>query len=174
MQKTVDLARIITTMPRLICHYGAGEMNLRKVLSPDTVWVDLKADTKPGIIEEMIDRLVAAGKIKDRAAALQAVLEREEKMSTGMQNGVAIPHGKTDSVKSLVAAVGLNKNGVDFNSMDGSISTIFIMTVSPAKRKGPHMQFLAEVSRLLGSAAEREKLLACRTHNEIYALITGK
>jgi PTS system nitrogen regulatory IIA component len=68
-------------------------MNLKKVLSPDTVWVDLKADTKDGIIEEMIDRLVAAGKIKDREGALQAVLDREEKMSTGMQNGVAIPHG---------------------------------------------------------------------------------
>jgi PTS system nitrogen regulatory IIA component len=149
-------------------------MNLKKVLSPDTVWVDLKADTKQGIIEEMIDRLVAAGKIKDRDAALQAVLEREAKMSTGMQNGVAIPHGKTDSVKSLVAAVGLNKAGVDFDSMDGVPATIFIMTVSPAKRTGPHMQFLAEVSRLLGSSSEREKLLACRTHNEILTLFTGK
>lgn len=149
-------------------------MNLKKVLSPETVWVDLRADTKQGIIQEMIDRLIAAGKIKDRDAALQAVLEREDKMSTGMQNGVAIPHGKTDSVKSLVAAVGLNKAGVDFDSMDGSPSTIFIMTISPAKRTGPHMQFLAEVSRLLGSSSEREKLLACRTHNEIYSLFTGK
>lgn len=149
-------------------------MKLKKTLSPDTVWVDLKADTKQGIIEEMIDRLVAAGKIKDRAAALQAVLEREQKMSTGMQNGVAIPHGKTDSVKSLVSAVGLNKAGVDFDSMDGSPSTIFIMTVSPLKRTGPHIQFLAEVSRLLSQPAERERLLACRTHNEIYELLTGK
>ena len=149
-------------------------MNLKKVLSPETVWVDLKADSKLGIIEEMIDRLVAAGKIKDREAALQAVLEREEKMSTGMQNGVAIPHGKTDSVKGLVAAVGLNKSGVDFDSMDGEPSTIFIMTVSPAKRTGPHMQFLAEVSRLLGSASERKKLLACKTHIQIYNHVIGK
>ena len=134
-------------------------MKLKKTLSLDTVWVDLKADTKQGIIEEMIDRLVAAGKIKDRAAALQAVLEREEKMSTGMQNGVAIPHGKTDAVKSLITAVGLNKEGVDFDSMDGTPSTIFIMTVSPLKRTGPHIQFLAEVSRLLSQSAEREKLL---------------
>ena len=105
-------------------------MKLKKTLSLDTVWVDLKADTKQGIIEEMIGRLVAAGKIKDRAAALQAVLEREEKMSTGMQNGVAIPHGKTDAVKSLVAAVGLKKDGVDFGSMDGIPSTIFIKSPS--------------------------------------------
>ena len=149
-------------------------MNLKKVLSPDTVWVDLKADSKQGIIEEMIDRLVAVGKIKDRDAALQAVLDREAKMSTGMQNGVAIPHGKTDSVNSLVAAVGLNKAGVNFDSMDGSPCTIFIMTVSPAKRTGPHMQFLAEVSRLIGQPSEREKLLACRTHIEIFDLLIGK
>ena len=149
-------------------------MNLKKVLSLDTVWVDLKADSKQGIIEEMIDRLMAAGKIKDREAVLRAVVEREEKMSTGMQNGVAIPHGKTDAVKSLVAAIGLNKAGVNFDSMDGSPCTIFIMTLSPIKRRGPHMQFLAEVSRLISQSAEREKLLACKTHNDIYELLTGK
>ena len=149
-------------------------MNLKKVLSLDTVWVDLKADSKQGIIEEMVDRLMAAGKIKDREAVLQAVVEREEKMSTGMQNGVAIPHGKTDAVKSLVAAIGLNKAGVNFDSMDGLPCTIFIMTLSPIKRRGPHMQFLAEVSRLIGQSAEREKLLACKTHTDIYELLTGK
>jgi PTS system nitrogen regulatory IIA component len=149
-------------------------MNLRKVLSPEAVWVDLKADTKQGIIEEMIDRLVVAGKVKDREAAVKAVMEREAKMSTGMQNGVAIPHGKTDSVKELIAAVGLNKAGINFDSLDGSPSTIFIMTISPSKRTGPHMQFLAEVSRLISQPAEREKLLAANTHAEIYELLTGK
>jgi fructose-specific phosphotransferase system IIA component len=149
-------------------------MNLKKVLFPDCVWVDLKADTKKGIIEEMVDRLIAAGKISDRESVLESVFAREEKMSTGMQNGVAIPHGKTDAVKSLVAAIGLNKSGVDFDSMDGSPCTIFIMTLSPLKRRGPHMQFLAEVSRLISQPAEREKLLACKTNNEIHELFTGK
>jgi PTS system nitrogen regulatory IIA component len=149
-------------------------MNLKKVLSPETVWIDLKAETKQGIIEEMVDRLVAAGKIKNRDAVLASVLEREAKMSTGMQNGVAIPHGKTDAVKELVAAVGLQKQGIDFDSMDGVPSRIFIMTVSPAKRSGPHMQFLAEVSRLISQPSEREKLLACNTHAQIYELLTGK
>jgi PTS system nitrogen regulatory IIA component len=149
-------------------------MNLKKVLSPEAVWVDLKADTKQGIIEEMVDRLVAAGKVKGRDAVLQAVLEREEKMSTGMQNGVAIPHGRSDTVKELVAAVGLNKAGVNFDSMDGSPCTIFIMTISSANRRGPHMQFLAEVSRLISQPAAREKLLACNTNKEIHELLTGK
>ena len=149
-------------------------MNLKKVLSPDAVWVDLKADTKRGILEEMVDRLLTAGKISDREATLQAVLDREAKMSTGMQNGVAIPHGKSDTIKNLTAAIGLQKNGVDFGAMDGSPCTIFIMTLSPVKRAGPHMQFLAEVSRLISQPAAREKLLACKTHNEAYELLTGK
>lgn len=149
-------------------------MNLKKVLSPETVWVDLKADSKQGIIEEMVDRLVAAGKVEGREAVLTAVLDREAKMSTGMQNGVAIPHGKTDAVKSLVAAVGLNKAGVNFDSMDGSPCTIFIMTLSPVKRTGPHIQFLAEVSRLISRPAERDRLLAAQTHGDIYEILTGK
>ena len=97
-------------------------MNLRKVLSVDTIALDLKSDTKDGIIEEMIDLLMAAGKIrdlKDKKEALRVVLERERKMSTGMQNGIAIPHGKTDRVDNLVAAVALKKSGVDFGSLDG-------------------------------------------------------
>ena len=149
-------------------------INLKKTLSLDTIWVDLKANTKQGIIEEMVDRLMAAGKLKDRDAVLKAVFEREEKMSTGMQNGVAIPHGKTDSVDQLVAAVGLQKEGVEFDSMDGAPCSIFIMTVSPAKRSGPHMQFLAEVSRILCQSSKRERLLASKTHAEVFEVLTGK
>ena len=149
-------------------------MNLKKVLSPETVWVDLKADSKQGIIEEMVDRLFAAGKIKDRDAVLQAVLDREAKMSTGMQHGVAVPHGKSDAVESLVSAVGLNKSGVDFEAMDGLPCTIFIMTVSPTKRAGPHIQFLAEISRLISQLERREALLAAKTHLDVYDILTRK
>jgi mannitol/fructose-specific phosphotransferase system IIA component (Ntr-type) len=149
-------------------------MNLKKALSPETVWVDLKADSKQGIIEEMVERLYLAGKIKDRGAVLEAVLDREAKMSTGMQHGVAIPHGKSDAVDSLVAAMGLNKSGVNFDSLDGSPCTIFFMTVSPTKGAGPHIQFLAEVSRLISQPANRELLLAAKTHSDIYDILTGK
>ncbi|MCS6771849.1 MAG: PTS sugar transporter subunit IIA, partial [Kiritimatiellae bacterium] len=72
-------------------------MNPKRVLSKDTIVLALKATTKEGIIEELIDVLVRAGRVKDRKAALKTVLERERKMSTGLQNGIAIPHGKTDS-----------------------------------------------------------------------------
>ena len=109
-------------------------MNLKKLLSEDTIIFNLKGNTKEEIIREMVDLLNARGKIKDRDVALRAVLDREQKMSTGMQHGIAIPHGKTDSVDKLVTAMGLKKEGVDFGSMDGKPSTIFIMTISSISR----------------------------------------
>lgn len=151
-------------------------MNLRKVLTADTISLNLKSDTKDGIIEEMIDLLMAAGKIrdlKDRKEALRVVLERERKMSTGMQNGIAIPHGKTDRVDALVAAVGLKKEGVDFGSLDGQPSRIFVMTLSPDTRTGPHIQFLAEISRQLSDSAVREKILVAKTADELLNIIAG-
>jgi len=147
-------------------------MNLKKVLSPDTVWMDLKAETKTGIIEEMIDRLAAAGKINDRSAVLEAILDREAKMSTGMQNGVAIPHGKTDAVKSLVAAIGLRKAGVDFDSMDGKPAHLFFLLVAPEESVGVHLKTLARISKLLKSTAVRERLQSAVDSVEIHRIIS--
>lgn len=151
-------------------------MNLRKVLTPDTVSLALKASSKEAIIEEMIDLLVAAGKIrdaKDRKDALKAVLDRERKMSTGMQNGIAIPHGKTDKVDSLIAAIALKKEGADFGSLDNQPSSIFVMTLSPDTRTGPHIQFLAEISRQLSDAGVRERILNATRPEEIIDILAG-
>ena len=123
-------------------------MNLKKALNKQAVCLHLKSETKDDVIEELIEILDGSGVLKDKKAALQAVRDRERKLSTGMQNGIAIPHGKTDTVGSLVAAVGLRPEGIDFAAIDDQPCTIFILTVSPANRTGPHVQFLAEISRL--------------------------
>ena len=77
-------------------------------------------------------------------------------------------------VDSLTVGIGIHKEGVAFDSMDGSPSQIFIMTVSPTKRAGPHIQFLAEISRLISPPEERERLLAAQSNSEIYEILTGK
>jgi len=148
-------------------------MNLRKALAPETIVIELKATTKEALIEELVDVLVAAGKIKDRLEALRAILEREKKMSTGMQSGIAIPHGKTDTVDTLVAAFGIKHAGVDFDSLDTLPARIFIMTLSPVNRTGPHIQFLAEISRQLNDPTIRERLLQATTADEILNIIAG-
>ena len=147
-------------------------MNFKKVLKNGCCLLDLKSDTKEGVIEEMIGLMVAAGKIKDRQAVLDAVLERERKMSTGMQHGVAIPHGKTAEVEDLVVAFALKKNGIDFNSIDGEPSKIFVMTISSSNRTGPHIQYLSEISKLLNSSSIRESLLSCSSAEEIIKILT--
>lgn len=147
-------------------------MNLRKLLSEDTIVLDLKGTTKEAIIEEMVDLLVVRGRIKDRDAALKAVLDREAKMSTGMQHGIAIPHGKTDSVEKLVTAMAIKKEGVDFGSMDGKPSTIFIMTISSVSRTGPHIQFLSEISQVLNDPEKRDRILLSKTTAEVMDVLT--
>ena len=148
-------------------------MNLKKLLSEDSIIINLKGTTKEAIISEMVDLLVVRGKIKDRDAALRAVLEREQKMSTGMQHGIAIPHGKTDSVEKLVTAMALKKEGVDFGSMDGKPSTIFIMTISSISRTGPHIQFLSEISQVLNDPDKRERILQCNNPSEVLEILTS-
>ncbi|MBR4179992.1 MAG: PTS sugar transporter subunit IIA, partial [Treponema sp.] len=81
-------------------------MDLRTVLTTDTVNLHLKGTTKEEIVDEMLDVLYKAGKVTDKAAARECVLDRERKMSTGMKHGIAIPHGKTDTVSDLVACIG--------------------------------------------------------------------
>ena len=148
-------------------------MNTRKPLSLETICLNLKGSTKDEILAEMVDLLMASGHIRDREAVLKAVTERERRMSTGMQNGIAIPHGKTDSVDCLVAALGIKREGVDFGALDGEPSNIFVMTVSPNSRTGPHIQFLAEISRPLNDASIRAKLLAATSREEVLNLVLG-
>ncbi len=147
-------------------------MNLKKILSRDTILPELQADTKQGVIEEMVDFLAATGKLTDRTAALRAVLDREAKMSTGMQHGIAIPHGKTDAVNQLLVAVAIKRDGVDFAALDEKPSHIFIMTLSPENHTGPHIQFLAEISKVLSNPELREKLIRTADPDKMLTLLT--
>lgn len=148
-------------------------MNLRKALTPDTIRLNLTGKDKTAIITEMVDLLVAAGLVKDREGALRAVFEREKKMSTGMQYGIAIPHAKCDVVDTLVAAIGIAPEGVDFDSLDGQPARIFILTLSPAKRAGPHIQFLAEISRVLSNGTLRDQVLSARSPDALLSILSA-
>jgi PTS system nitrogen regulatory IIA component len=145
----------------------------KKPLTVETISLDLRGNDKEEVLAEMVDLLAASGHIRDKDAVLKAVTDREKRMSTGMQNGIAIPHGKTDSVDCLVAALGIKREGIDFGALDGQPSTIFVMTVSPDSRTGPHIQFLAEVSRPLNDASVRAKILSASTREEVLKLLLG-
>ena len=148
-------------------------MNPKRILSKDTMIMRLKSADKEGAIEELIDVLVTAGKVKDRKAALKAVMEREKKMSTGLQNGIAIPHGKTDAIDALVASIGISPPGIPFESLDGQPAKIILLTVSPASRTGPHIQFLADISRVLHNDQTRQRVLEAKSEDEVLELLSG-
>jgi len=147
-------------------------MNLRNILTRETVAIGLTGNDKASIIGELLDTLMRTGKVADRERALASILERERKMSTGMKHGIAIPHGKTDAVSDLVACVGVSKQAVDFDALDGQACNIFIMTLSPADKTGPHLQFLAEVSLLFKSEEKRAALLAAKAPDEVIKALT--
>lgn len=148
-------------------------MNLKSILTKETIALHLKGTTKEEIIDELLDMLVKAQKIKDKAVAKACILDREKKMSTGMKHGIAIPHGKTASIESLVACIGISDNPVDFDSLDQEPSRIFIMTLSPICKTGPHLRFLAEVSLLFKSPEKRKQLLEAKTEEEVIELLAS-
>ncbi len=135
-------------------------MNLRTVLTEQSIALHLKGKTKDEIIRELLDVLVKNGSVASFDKAYQGILERERKMSTGMKHGIALPHGKTDAVASLAACVGVSDYPIDYETLDGKPCRIFIMLLSPPTKTGPHLQFLAEVSLLFRSAEKRAALLS--------------
>lgn len=146
-------------------------MELNKILTRDMISVDLGGETKDEVINSLIGLLIAGGKVSDRDKIKAAVMDRELKMSTGMENGVAIPHGKSDAVEELVGCLGIKKDGVDFDSFDGSPGRIFVLTVSPVHGAEQHIQFLSEISSLLRDPFERQRLLDAESSDEIYSIL---
>ncbi len=149
-------------------------MTLMDILSPQSVIVGLRGETKEDIIEELVDALAAGATISDREKVLQAVLEREKIMSTGIGDGIAIPHGKSDAVVRLAAALGTQKRGVDFEALDGEPAFVFFLLVSPANVSGPHIKALARISRLLKNDDFKKKLISAANAAEIMAIVESE
>ena len=149
-----------------------GTMNLKTILSKEMICLHLKGTTKEAIINELLDILVAAKKIDDRKAAYNAVMEREQKMSTGMKHGIAIPHGKSPTINDLVACIGISDVAVEFDALDHEPCRIFIMTLSPVEKTGPHLQFLAEISLLFKSAEKRQDILKATSADDVLKILS--
>ncbi len=146
---------------------------LQNLLHPELVRLRLGATTKDAVMRELLDVLAAADLLKNRAEVERVILDRERAMSTGMENGIAIPHGKTDTVDNLLVAIGLQPNGVDFTAVDGQPSRIFVLVVSPLRGTGPHLRFMAEISKILRNPQLRARLLAATTPDEVVHLLVS-
>ncbi len=142
-------------------------MSLYELLEPNCIVAHLEAETKDGAIEELVDVLDRAGRITDRNAVLDAVMERESAMSTGLEEGLAVPHAKSGAVSALTAALGIRREGLDFDSADGKPTTVVFLLIAELNNPGPHVRALAQVARLMSDARLRSALINAKTPEEI-------
>jgi fructose-specific phosphotransferase system IIA component len=147
-------------------------MDLEGLLQEDQVIHSLKSHTKNAVINELIQVLAKKGKVTDKHKAYKNIMERENLLSTGMEKGLAVPHAKTDAVDELVIAFGLQREGVDFQSLDGQPAHFIFLVLSPLDTSGPHIKALAQISRSIKSDQTREKLLQAASAGEIINLLT--
>ena len=149
-------------------------MILTQILQPTCIKVPLDSNDKDSAITEMVDMLVASNQIENRDAILEAILIREETRSTGIGSGIAIPHGKCNTVKELVMAIGIAKDGIEFDSIDQKPVSIIVLLASPLDRTGPHIQALARISRLMLDDKFKDQLQNASSAEDVYDLINNK
>jgi fructose-specific phosphotransferase system IIA component len=155
-------------------YIGAQDMLLTQILQPTCVKVPIEAKDKESAIIELLDLLDTNGLLKDRDSAQKAVMTREKTRSTGIGSGIAIPHGKCNSVKELVMTMGIVPDGMDFQSVDSKPVKIIILLVSPLDQTGPHIQALASISRLMLDEEFKLKLEQSSSADELYNLLQTK
>lgn len=126
-------------------------MKLAEITCEDLIFPELKSNNVPGILHEFAEGICAAGKFTDVQMMQERLLQRENQESTGVGNGIAIPHCKVDNLHELILAVGYSPSGVDFKAIDGNRTTFFFVVISPASSSVLHLRALAALSRLLKS-----------------------
>lgn len=146
-------------------------MLLSELLNPQALQPRLRGRTKREVLVELVELLEAAHGIRSQGEILDRVLRREGMMSTGIGNGVAIPHGKARAVDRMIAACGMATPGIDFESVDGEPATLFILLVSPEAVGAPHVRVLANISRLLKEESVREQLRGCATAEDFLSTL---
>ncbi len=141
-------------------------MKLLEILDPGVIKVGMEALDKEEAFEELIDLLVKAGKVKHRQGALDAIYAREEMRSTGIGRGVAIPHGKHESIEQLTAAAGTSKDGIEFESIDGKPVHLVFLVLAEVNNPGPHLQTLSEIATCLNQPGAYDRLVNAKTPEE--------
>jgi PTS system nitrogen regulatory IIA component len=147
------------------------KLKILDFLSPNAIVAELVATTKKEVLEELVALLSKEGKVKDVKSTVEVLIEREKLGSTGIGQGIAIPHAKTDQAQTVVAAFGLSRRGVQFDSLDGDPVNIFFLLVAPPDAAALHLKALARISRLLKDKFFRQSLRETKTSAEILKLI---
>jgi len=147
-------------------------MIIKDFLVPKAISVNLEATNKEGVIKELLGLLAKTGAIRDADKLFKVLMNREALGSTGIGQGIGIPHGKSDSVNKLVGAFAISKAGVDFDSLDGEPAYIFFLLIAPQDSAGPHLKALAKISRLLKDKFLRDSLIKAKSPKEVIDMMS--
>ena len=145
-------------------------MNISDILSPKAVTVPLTSTDKHAVIDELVDLLDEAGLISDAGKLKQVVWEREQQRSTGIGQGLAIPHGKANCTESLVMAVGRPAAPIEFESVDKEPVKLVVLLASPPNQTSQHIQALGKISRLMSNESFRDAAFSAGSTETLYAL----
>lgn len=146
------------------------KMNIVDVLQKEAIIVDLKATDKKGAIEELVAPVARIAGV-EQEEMVRVLMDRERLGSTGIGDGIGIPHGKLKKLDSLALGFGISRKGVDFESMDNRPTHIFFLLITPENSTGLHLKLLARISRILKSESTKEQLLSAADADEINSII---
>ena len=149
-------------------------MRLSDILKIQTIKVPLQAKNKKDAISELVQLLADAKEVKDAQVLLTSVLEREATRTTGIGNGLAIPHGKCAGVDHLVVAIGKPETPIDFESIDKRPVNLIVLLASPPDQTGPHIQALARISRLMNVEAFRQSMRTAANPQQVYDAVVAQ
>jgi PTS system nitrogen regulatory IIA component len=146
-------------------------MKIVDLLDPAAIVADLGAGEKEAALRELAGAALKVEKGLDQSEVVRVLRERERLGSTGIGDGVAIPHGKLQEIDHMLLSFGRSCNGVDFDSLDGKPAQLFFLLLAPGESIGVHLKTLARISKLLKSSAVRQRLMEAGTREEIYRII---
>jgi len=146
-------------------------MALIDKITENVVKVPLESTTKPEVLKELLHLLVINGQVRDEASVYASLLDRESLGSTGLENGIAVPHTKTAAVNDLQIAIGIAPDGIEFQALDGGLSKLFFMILAAPDQSGRHIEALSEIAGMSRSTAFLRALVAASTPGEVVRLI---
>ena len=146
-------------------------MKILDILNKDCIIPELGSQNKKEVLEELTGALSNSKANLDREALVEVLLERERLGSTGIGDGIAIPHGKIQDLDELILSFGRSSGGIEFDSMDGRPTHLFFLLIAPENSAGVHLRALAKISRLLKSAHFRQRLMEAGNKEEIFQVI---
>ena len=149
-------------------------MKLSELLDADVIKTDLQSTEKEELFGELIEVLVRAGRLRDREAARRAILFRESMATTGIGNGIAVPHGKDPSIKTLTGALGISARGIDYDATDGAPVHVVFLVLAEVNNPGPHVRCLGEIARLLMVPGFCDRLCRAETAEQAIEVIRAE